>query len=64
MKNGVNVGGYFYWSIFDSFEFSDGYTVRYGLYFVDYKNNLRRVPKKSATWFRNFLLGNFISRSF
>ncbi|CAM8919480.1 unnamed protein product [Rhodiola kirilowii] len=58
MKNGVNVGGYFYWSIFDSFEFSDGYTVRYGLYFVDYKNNLRRVPKKSATWYRNFLLDN------
>ncbi|CAM8984268.1 unnamed protein product [Rhodiola kirilowii] len=58
MENGVKVGGYFYWSIFDSFEFSDGYTVRYGLHFVDYEKNLRRVPKKSLTWYRNFLLGN------
>ncbi|MED6150863.1 putative beta-glucosidase 41 [Stylosanthes scabra] len=32
-----------------------GYTVRFGLYYVDYKNNLTRIPKASVAWFRNML---------
>ncbi|KAG0480266.1 hypothetical protein HPP92_011124 [Vanilla planifolia] len=32
------------------------YTVRFGLYFVDYKNNLTRIPKASVQWFRNALV--------
>ncbi|KAK7314795.1 hypothetical protein VNO77_33323 [Canavalia gladiata] len=55
IKDGVNVKGYFAWSLIDNFEWSLGYTVRFGIIFVDYKNGLRRHPKMSATWFRNFL---------
>ncbi|GJW93710.1 beta-glucosidase 12 [Tanacetum coccineum] len=52
---GVNVKGYFAWSLLDSFGWDRGYAVRFGLHFVDYGNELRRYPKFSSTWFTNFL---------
>ncbi|ONK60334.1 uncharacterized protein A4U43_C08F17110, partial [Asparagus officinalis] len=54
ISEGSNVKGYFAWSMFDSFEWDAGFTVRFGLYYVDY-NTLKRYPKKSAHWYRNFL---------
>ncbi|XP_027344196.1 vicianin hydrolase-like [Abrus precatorius] len=56
IKEGVNVKGYYAWSFSDSFEWDAGYTVRFGLIYVDYKNNLRRYPKYSAFWLQKFLL--------
>lgn len=53
--DGVDLKGYFAWSLMDNFEWNLGYSVRFGLYYVDYKNNLKRYPKKSAKWFKNFL---------
>lgn len=47
--------GYFAWSLLDNFEWNDGYTVRFGIYYVDYKDGLKRYPKLSANWFKNFL---------
>ncbi|WCJ36231.1 Beta-glucosidase 24 [Euphorbia peplus] len=55
IKNGANVKGYLYWSLFDSFEWLGGFTTRFGLYYTDYKDNLKRIPKKSAIWYRNFI---------
>ncbi|MED6126118.1 Beta-glucosidase 12 [Stylosanthes scabra] len=55
IKDGVNVKGYFAWSLLDNFEWGSGYTVRFGINFVDYKDNLKRHQKLSAGWFRNFL---------
>ncbi|KAB1209597.1 Beta-glucosidase 12 [Morella rubra] len=55
MKDGVNVKGYFAWSLLDNFEWYAGYTVRFGINYVDYKNGLKRYPKLSAHWFKNFL---------
>uniref|UniRef100_A0A7N2KL33 Beta-glucosidase n=1 Tax=Quercus lobata TaxID=97700 RepID=A0A7N2KL33_QUELO len=55
IKDGVNVKGYFAWSLLDNFEWSSGYTVRFGINFVDYKNGNKRYPKHSARWFKNFL---------
>ncbi|KAF7823962.1 beta-glucosidase 12-like [Senna tora] len=55
IKDGVNVKGYFAWSLLDNFEWNSGYTVRFGINFVDYKNNNKRYQKLSAHWFRNFL---------
>ncbi|KAF5776033.1 putative beta-glucosidase [Helianthus annuus] len=57
LKN-VNVTGYFVWSFMDSFEWSSGYNLRFGMIYVDYKDDLQRYPKKSAVWFRKFLCDN------
>ncbi|CAN0862150.1 Beta-glucosidase 24 [Linum grandiflorum] len=55
MKEGGNVKGYFAWSLLDNFEWAEGYTMRFGLHFVDFKNPSTRIPKQSAFWFRQFL---------
>ncbi|KAJ0483851.1 putative 3-alpha-(S)-strictosidine beta-glucosidase [Helianthus annuus] len=52
------VMGYFVWSFTDSFEWGSGYTLRFGMNYVDFKNNLHRYPKKSALWFKKFLSEN------
>ncbi|XP_020524845.1 beta-glucosidase 24 isoform X1 [Amborella trichopoda] len=57
IRDGVRVKGYFMWSHLDSFEWQDGYTSRFGFYYVDFKNNLTRYPKLSAHWVSSFLLG-------
>nr|AFK44931.1 unknown [Lotus japonicus] len=55
IRNGSNVKGYFAWSLLDNYEWSSGYTVRFGMNFVDYENGLKRYKKLSAKWFTNFL---------
>ncbi|KAK1683796.1 hypothetical protein QYE76_044644 [Lolium multiflorum] len=55
IRDGANVKGYFAWSLLDDFEWSSGYTVRFGLNFVDYNDGLKRYPKLSAHWFKKFL---------
>ncbi|GMH05099.1 hypothetical protein Nepgr_006939 [Nepenthes gracilis] len=55
IEEGANVKGYFAWSLFDDFEWFSGYTTKFGLHFVDYKNGLIRYPKYSALWFKKFL---------
>ncbi|KAL3825283.1 hypothetical protein ACJIZ3_021312 [Penstemon smallii] len=51
----LNIKGYFLWSWCDNFEWIEGYTVRFGIIYIDYMNNLRRYPKHSAKWFAQFL---------
>ena len=46
--------GYFAWSLLDNFEWSDGYTVRFGIHRVDYAT-LKRNKKLSATWYEQFI---------
>ncbi|KAI9126453.1 hypothetical protein K1719_002049 [Acacia pycnantha] len=55
IKDGVNVKGYFAWSMLDSFELSHGYTVRFGINYVDFKHGNQRYYKLSSRWFRNIL---------
>ncbi|OAP02157.1 hypothetical protein AXX17_AT3G54530 [Arabidopsis thaliana] len=54
-EDGVVVEGYFAWSLLDNCEWNAGYGVRYGLFYVDYNNGLKRFPKMSAMWFKEFL---------
>ncbi|XP_054816186.1 vicianin hydrolase-like [Prosopis cineraria] len=56
IKDGVKVKGYYAWSFFDDFEWDAGYTVRFGITYVDFKNNLKRYLKYSAYWLKMFLL--------
>ncbi|QBJ98300.1 beta-glucosidase [Rhodococcus sp. ABRD24] len=54
MDAGVDVRGYFVWSILDNFEWAAGYRERFGLVHVDYRT-LKRTPKDSYHWLRNVL---------
>ena len=45
-KDGVDIRGYFYWSLMDNYEWYWGYTRRFGLIYVDYPTQ-RRIPKDS-----------------
>ncbi|KAL8542391.1 hypothetical protein ACS0TY_003310 [Phlomoides rotata] len=51
----VNVRGFIAWSFWDVFEWNSGYTVGFGLYYVDRRNGLNRIPKQSAMWFKKSL---------
>ncbi|TYI71356.1 hypothetical protein E1A91_D08G288700v1, partial [Gossypium mustelinum] len=56
IRNDVNVKGYFYYSLLESFEWGEAYTVRYVLYHVDFKN-LTYSRKKFTKWYHNFIRG-------
>ncbi len=50
-EDGVDIRGYFHWSLIDNFEWSNGYEERFGLFYVNY-TTLKRYPKDSACWYR------------
>lgn len=51
IKDGANVKGYFIWSLQDQFSWTNGYSKRYGLFFVDFPTQKRYI-KQSASWFK------------
>jgi 6-phospho-beta-galactosidase len=51
IEEGVNVKGYYVWSLMDVLSWSNGYNKRYGLFYVDFATQ-ERYPKKSAYWFK------------
>jgi beta-glucosidase len=57
IRDGVDVRGYFVWSLMDNFEWSLGYRPRFGIVRVDYET-LRRTPKLSARWYRDVIARN------
>ncbi|MFF4207912.1 GH1 family beta-glucosidase [Streptomyces sp. NPDC001796] len=54
LEAGVDVRGYFVWSLLDNFEWAEGYARRFGLVHVDHET-LERTPKASYGWFRDLL---------
>ncbi|MEU6369072.1 GH1 family beta-glucosidase [Streptomyces sp. NPDC046931] len=54
VEAGVDVRGYFVWSLLDNFEWAEGYARRFGLVHVDY-TTLKRTPKASYGWLRDLL---------
>ena len=56
MDRGVDVRGYFCWSLLDNFEWSFGYDMRFGLVYVDFPTQ-RRIPKASYYWYRDLIAG-------
>ncbi len=51
IADGVDLRGYFVWSLMDNFEWAYGYSKRFGIYHVDF-DTLERKPKASAGWYR------------
>jgi len=56
LDEGVPIAGYFVWSLLDNFEWSQGYSQRFGIVYVDFET-LERVPKASFRWYRDFIAG-------
>jgi beta-glucosidase/6-phospho-beta-glucosidase/beta-galactosidase len=54
---GVNVAGYFHWSLMDNFEWAEGYRRRFGLHYVEFGSG-RRLAKRSAAFYREVALTN------
>lgn len=54
IEDGVDVRGYFVWSLLDNFEWSKGYRPRFGLIHVDYSEQAR-TPKDSYRWYQRMI---------
>jgi len=57
IDEGVDVRGYYCWSLLDNFEWTEGYTQRFGLVHVDYESQ-RRTPKRSFDWYADTIRAN------
>jgi beta-glucosidase len=56
---GVNVQGYFVWSLLDNFEWALGYSRRFGIVWVDYPSGAR-LTKQSFAWYRDTIQTNSV----
>jgi beta-glucosidase len=61
MDQGIDVRGYFLWSLMDNFEWNSGYAKRFGIVYVDYATQ-QRTLKASALWYRDFVAGQRAQR--
>jgi beta-glucosidase len=57
IQDGIDVRGYFQWSILDNFEWAEGYKHRFGLIHVDYTTQ-KRTLKDSAYWYHKVIASN------
>jgi beta-glucosidase len=57
LQAGVNLRGYYVWSLLDNFEWAHGYGPRFGIVRVDYATG-RRIPKQSARWYSQVIARN------
>lgn len=56
LADGVNLQGYYVWSLMDNVEWQHGTGPRFGLIHIDYET-MKRTPKASARWYRAFIRG-------
>ena len=57
MEQGVDLRGWFFWSLLDNFEWAEGYTKRFGLIYLDYETQ-KRIPKDSYRFVQKLIQEN------
>ncbi len=57
IQGGAPLAGYFVWSLLDNFEWSRGFSQRFGIVYVDFESQLR-LPKDSAVWYSRVIAQN------
>jgi len=61
LERGVDIRGYFVWSLLDNFEWARGYDKRFGIVWVDLET-MERTIKASGHWYGNFIAGRSDAR--
>jgi beta-glucosidase len=59
--DGLDLRGYFVWSLLDNFEWAEGLAKRFGIVRVDY-DTFARVPKASARWYEGVARSGVVGR--
>ena len=54
VDDGMQIAGYFVWSLLDNFEWTEGYRPRFGIVYVDFDTQ-QRIVKDSGTWYRSLI---------
>jgi beta-glucosidase len=54
LHHGVPVAGYFVWSLFDNYEWVQGYSKRFGMVYIEYATQ-KRIIKDSGRWYAGFI---------
>jgi beta-glucosidase len=62
MQDGVDIRGYFVWSLLDNFEWGHGNTKRFGITYVDFKTQKRTI-KDSGKWYGAVIAANGVESS-
>lgn len=62
IQSGVDLRGYFVWSLMDNFEWAHGFSKRFGLVYVDYETQ-ERILKDSATWYARVIATNALAQN-
>ena len=63
IRDGVNVAGYYLWSLMDNFEWRVGYSKRFGIVYIDYETQ-KRIIKKSGFWYKEVIENNGIGEEY
>jgi beta-glucosidase len=58
LEAGVNLAGYYVWSLMDNFEWAYGYNKRFGIIYIDYDNHQKRILKDSARLLKDVIENN------
>ena len=61
-SEGIDVRGYYHWSIYDNFEWVSGYTPRFGLYTIDFSNQTR-TPTEAVTTYQQIMKSRALTDS-
>lgn len=61
IEEGIDVRGYFHWSLIDNFEWDKRFEPRFGLVEIDYKNNLKRIPRPSSKIYAEICKNNALN---